>query len=65
VYLKEHECNDGWWMGGNALGEVERAKEGWGMQECREKSEDGEDMKLGYAEELRRVEVVPVPELMR
>jgi hypothetical protein len=52
-------------MGGNALGEVERAKEGWGMQECREKSEDGEDMKLGYAEELRRVEVVPVPELMR
>jgi len=35
------------------------------VEECGEQSKDGEDVDLGYAEELGRVKVIPVSELMR
>jgi hypothetical protein len=48
----------------NSLGEIEGSEEWRGVEECGEKSEDCEDIDLGYEEQFARVKVVPVTELV-
>ena len=48
----------------NLFREVERLEEPWGMNEGREESENREDVDLRHDEELGRVHIVPVAELV-
>ena len=65
THLVQQERDDRGRLRGDRGREVERAQEGWCAEERGEEREDGEDVQLRDGEELRRVHVVPVPELVR
>jgi hypothetical protein len=48
----------------DGFGEIEGVDEDGSVEECGEKCEDREEMELGYAEQFRRVEIVPVAKLV-
>jgi hypothetical protein len=44
--LEKKECHDGRGLSSDLFREVERTQKGRGVQECREESQDREDVKL-------------------
>lgn len=62
--LEKKEGDDGGRAGGNSLGEIERTKQRWRVQKCREQCKNREDVALRNDEHLGRVEVVPVTKFM-
>ena len=65
AHLVEEERDNSGGLGGDGGGEVERAQERRRGEERGEEREDGEDVQLRDREELRRVHVVPVAQLVR
>ena len=63
--LEKEEGYHGGWMSGNLWWETKGTKDGWRIEEGREECEDCEDVKLGQAEQFRRVEIVPMTEFVR
>ena len=63
-HLEQNERQNRRGLGRDVFREVERSEKPWGVDEGGEESEDREDVDLRNDEELGRVHVVPVTELV-